>query len=123
MAAISSEPIKSRLVDQTLFSFVFGFTGRVPNRVEISQWIKSPQLLDYEDLIEQACYLDKGFFSIRFSNEDDVKRLLTSRLFFFNWTIVCVIPWEPIFESPKSLQEVHPVWVELVGLPCWLWDI
>ena len=31
-----------------------------------------------------------------------------------------MIPWEPMFDS-AALQGIHCVWVEFVGLPCWLW--
>ena len=77
-------------------------------------------MLGYGNSIEKFSYLDKGLFLVRLSNEDDVKKLLCKGLFFFNQAMVCVILWEPIFDS-ALLKEVHPIWAELVGLPYWLW--
>ena len=101
---------------------VFGFMGRIPSRVELIQWIKSPQVLGFGNSVEQISYLDKGFVSVRLSNENDVKKLLCKGPLFFIQAVVCVILWEPIFDSAALLKEVHPIWVELVRLPCWLWD-
>ena len=101
---------------------VFGFMGQVPNKVELFQWIKSPQVLEYGYSIEQISYLDKGFFSVRFAREEYVNKILSNGPLVFNRTNVCMILWEPMFECAKFLKQVHLVWVELVRLPCWLWD-
>ena len=59
---------------------------------------------------------------MQLSNKDDVMKLLRKGLLFFNRAMVCVLSWEPIFDSAALLKEVHLVWVELVGLFFWLWD-
>ena len=76
MVSILPEVIKSWLAKQVQFSGVFGFMDRVPNKVELLQWIKSPQVLKFDNSIEEISYLDKGFVSMRLSNENDVKKLL-----------------------------------------------
>ena len=67
--------------------------------------------------MDSATYLAKGFYSVRFKEEDDERQILWKGSLYYNRAGVCVIPWEPIFDSVESLQGILPVWVEFVGLP------
>ena len=119
VVTVPAEIVKKGLVEQARYTVVFGFTGRIPNQYEVIQWLQSPAALcGGKDKVDSATYLAKGFYSVRFKEEDDVRQILWKGSLFYNRAIFCVIPWEPMFDSTKSLQGIHPVWVEFVGLPC-----
>ena len=104
-------------MEQARYTVVFGFTGRIPNQYEVTQWLQSPTMLGGKDKMDSVNYLAKGFYSMRFKEEDDVRKILWKGSLFYNRAGVCVISWEPMFDSAKSFQGIHPVWVEFVGLP------
>ena len=109
------------MVEQAKFTIVLGFTGNIPSHYEVIQWLQSLVVLGGKDKADSATYLAKGFYSMRFKEEDDVRKILWKCSLFYNRVGVCVIRWEPIFDTTESLQGIHMVWIEFVGLPCWLW--
>ena len=96
---IPPEIVKRQLVEQANLTLVFGFMGRIPNRFELTQWIHSNQVLGLPDAIDHASYLDKGFFSVRFKEMSAVGHIIRRGPLVFNRSAVCVIPWEPLFDS------------------------
>ena len=67
--AIPPALIKKQLAVQTKLTLVLGFSGRVPNRYELIQWIQGPQVLGHGGAIENTNYLTKGFCSVRFKED------------------------------------------------------
>ena len=122
VVTVPTEIVKNGLVEQARYIVVFGFTGRIPNCYEVTQWLQSPTMLGGKDKVDSVNYLAKGFYSVRFKEEDDTSQILRKGALYYNRAGVCVISWEPLFDSAESLQGIHPVWVEFVGLPCWLWE-
>ena len=82
---------------------MLGFSGRVPNRYELIQWLQGPIILGHGGAVESTNYLSKGFCSVRFKEESDVSKILEKGPLLFNRTALCVVPWAPVFDSAESL--------------------
>ena len=71
-------------MEQARYTVVFGFTGRTSNRYEVVQWLQSPAVLGGKDKVESATYLAKGFYSVRFKEEEDAKEILWKGSLYYN---------------------------------------
>ena len=100
--AIPPAIIKKQLAAQAKLTLIFGFMGRVPNRYEVVQWIQGHEVLRMTRMIDNACYLSKGFYSVRFKEESAVSKILEKGQLSFYKKSVCVFPWEPLFSTPAS---------------------
>ena len=94
--------------------------GRVPSKAELTNWLSGPQMLNQRGTVEFVQYLSKGFFTVSFNDSQMVSKVLQRSPCFFNRSPVCVLPWDPAFESPDTFKELCPMWVEFINLPLWL---
>lgn len=65
--------------------------------------------------------LGNGKFMLNFSNEADLKSVLSQGPFHYNFCMFVLVRWEPVVhdEYPWNI----PLWVEITGIPLHLWTI
>lgn len=95
--------------------------GRLTNPYEQKIWSLIPSLPRKWNLKGRAVGSDlgNGCFQFRFEKEEDLRRVLDNRPYYFAYWMIILQRWEPVISN--TFPSLIPFWIRIKGLPLHYW--